>query len=48
MAIRILTRKNYDDRETVVFKALKSTSLLSRFSKHIEVVGNLRCQSILK
>ena len=48
MAVRILTRKNYDDRESVVFKALKSTSLLSRFSKHIEVIGNLRCQSILK
>ena len=48
MAVRILTRKNYDERELVVFKALKSTSVISRFGKHIEVVGNLRRQSILK
>ena len=47
MAIRILTRKNYDDRENAVFKALKlnSTNVKSRFGKHIEVIGELRSLS---
>ena len=45
MAIRILTRKSFNKREDVVFKALKASNVTSRFGKHIEVIGGLRCNA---